>query len=202
VKINVGAFDSLLGRLLSIPQQDGGIAPELAQEISGVFALEVDRPEWCYLKNEKCCAGLINVPGAGGQRAIVRFRNPAAGGMLMVIDAIAASIPTTALVVDWALYIGSAAADFGTVVATKASRDTRLVAADKPAAVLSYDNAGAAPSGTQIELTSSANGAGQLFSPPLILGPGGTCDVVSDANLQQVFVNFHWMERELRAYER
>ncbi len=201
-KINIGAFDSALGRLMSIPMDSGGLVPELAQELSAVLVLENDRPEWCYLKGEKCSQAYVNAPQTGAQSGLVRFRNPATSSTLMVISQILCSTNPAAAGTSFgmALAIGRAAADLGNVVASKSPRDGRLFG-DAPAAVLSYDVAGAAISGVTCEFQGANIGTISCISPPIILDPGGSVDVQSQIVNLQFFVNFAWMERELRVYE-
>lgn len=201
-KIQIAAFNQLATRLMSMKQEPGGVVSELAAELSAVLVLENDRPEWCYLKGEKCCAGNCNIPAVAAHVGIARFRNPLNSGTLMMISSIQLSPGTAATATIGELLMGANAGgvDFGTGVGTKLARDTRLIT-DAPAAVLSWDNTGLATIGTLIELGSTNNGMYPFINVPLIVIPGMSVDVELGVVNVQAFVNFTWLEREWRPYE-
>jgi len=199
-KIGIGSFDQLLGRAFSVPQPEGGICPEFSPEISPVIVLENDRAEWCYLKNEKCCAANVNVPANAGQIGMVRFRNPTTSGALMVITNINVSPVSVAALMLVIITLGKAAGDLATGSGTKEARDSRLFG-NKPSALLTYDNTGAAASGTTVEFGSSSQGFYQASSPPFVVAPGGSVDIQLNVSNLQAFFNLQWSERELRRYE-
>lgn len=201
MKLGTGAFDALLGRLLNIPQQQGGIAGELSPEISPVLVLEMDRPEWCYLKNERCCCGLASCAATVGQPALVTFRNPAGSGVLIVIDAVqVASNPANVPFAMTVFLGGQRAADLTTVSAFTMPRDSRYQGA-RPAGRISFNLAGAGTQGTGVEIVTSSQGGMLLNTPPIILTPGFSVDILETNTNLEIEVNFRWSERELRQYE-
>lgn len=197
-QIGTGAYDSLIGRLLNIGQQQGGILSSVSPELAAAIVLENDRPEWCFLKNEKCCSGFCDVAAAAAQRGLVRLRNPAASGCLAVVE-VAAATWFDALI-HWAsLAVGTATVDFATAASGVVVRDSRQ--GGKPVCVLTSDNTGAAVSGTTCELESTSVGQILFISPPIVLAPGGSMDFAGAGNNIEVSVNVRWREREIRNYE-
>jgi hypothetical protein len=200
-QIGTGVFDSLVGRLLNMGQQQGGIIAAVSPELSATLVLENDRPEWCFLKNERCCAGMADVAANAGQVSRVRFRNPTNSGCLAVVEAIGLSFFVATLNYA-AIYIGSNAADLGTAENKNVQRDTRT-GSQKGACILSSDNTGVgANNGVQFELVSTSIGNITFTALPVVLAPGGTLDInCGIPNVETVFA-FRWREREQRNYEK
>lgn len=198
-QIGVGVYDSLLGRLLNMPQQQGGIVPALSPEVSATLVLESDRPEWCFLKGERCCAGMADVPATVGQVGRFRLRNPVGSGALVVVEAFTVYSPVIT-VTQVELLIGTATTDYGTVSANNVQRDSRT-GQQKGVVILSSDVTGAASVGTPFELGATSIGFLNFQNFPLVLGPGSSMDVTTSPNNQEMIFVARWRERELRQYE-
>lgn len=61
-------------------------APFSASEIFPTIALEVDRPEWKWLGNERLCTGAATDPAVAGQYSNVGLANPADSGAIIVLE--------------------------------------------------------------------------------------------------------------------
>jgi len=84
-KVEVGRYADLLRKLLSM-KGVVDVAPELSPEVSPVFIMEADRPEWQFLKNEKLMSAVFAVTGVVAQNSAVRLRNPAGSGVVATIE--------------------------------------------------------------------------------------------------------------------
>lgn len=199
-QIGTGALDSLVGRLLNIPQQQGGIIPAVSPELSAALVLELDRPEWCFLKGERCCAGIIDVVGAAAVRSRWRFRNPVNSGALIVIESLGICFPVTT-VSTFNMAIGVATTDRTNIVAS-VQRDSRS-GTQRGVAVLSGDNDGLVNlTGTLFEVDVTAT-VGNItpVNLPIILAPGSHIDGECGQLNQEILANIRWREREIRQYE-
>lgn len=192
--INTGAFDSLVGRLLNIEQQQGGICPVVSAEITPVLVLENDRPEWCYLKNERCMAAGTKQGAAGAAISAVRLRNPLASGMLVVIETATFSTSGNAEVL---FTIGSINTDRAALPGNQ-SRDTRSQVSG--VAVVSRDNAAVAGTGI-FDVFITANTPFVAQFNPTILKPGTFFEIATVTVNVDLCAVLGWRERELRNYE-
>jgi hypothetical protein len=194
--ISIGRFNAILGRMLSM----AGIqspAADLSPEISPVLVLEIDRPEWKYLGNERFESGNIGVTSGAAAPGYTRLLNPTGSGVLAIIEKILVHTVTAA----GAIYVVRMA--FGQVartnVGTAVNRDTRF-RMGSAACTISQD--GAAAVGTATESASIlASEPRELSSCPIILGPGGSVDVGTDAFAKNIEVSYHWRERAIEPFE-
>lgn len=198
MKVNVAAYDQLLGRLLSIGVPEGGIAEELSPEISPVFVLENDRPEWCYLKGERCCAGYSAAAGGAASTGSARFANPVNSGVIAILESIRAyGSAATQFAIYWNPGVF---ADLANLDNTRQVVDSR--SSQKPACRISNTTGGGA--GVAIEFMGSAAGYSFIDASccPLILHPGNAVDIANADNNLTLKISFRWREREQRIYER
>lgn len=82
--IQVGRYSQLLHKLLEI--SEGSPTPTIAPELFAMLTLEVDRPEWGWLKGEYPCAGYANEGAGAGARSIVALLNPTGSNALIVVE--------------------------------------------------------------------------------------------------------------------
>jgi len=61
------------------------ISAELSPEVSPVFILEAERPEWEFLKGEKLMASVFSVTGVAAVNSAYRLVNPATSGVIAII---------------------------------------------------------------------------------------------------------------------
>lgn len=93
--VQVGRYAQALHKLLEM--SEGAPTPTLAPELFAMLGLEVDRPEWEFLKGGKLCTGYGVEAGAAGVLSIVAMVNPSGSNTLAVIDRIEATSPDTYL---------------------------------------------------------------------------------------------------------
>jgi len=194
VKIGLSNYDDLVGRLLNISSQIGGLASEVSPEISPVFVLESDRVEWCYLKGERCMAGGVYVAAVAAQQSVVSFRNPAGSNVLCVIED--GNFISTAGLVQ--LFLGGARTANLTTTGSTLSRDSRQ--RTQQGACTVTGQAGVAEVGTVVERMDALL-SNPFRSFPLVLVPGTSVDVSVDTVNVVLYASFRWSERELRKYE-
>jgi len=83
-KIEVGRYSELLRRLLSMKGVTE-VSGELSPEISPVFILESERPEWEFLKGEKPMSSVFALAGVAAQNYAYRLVNPVGSGVMAVL---------------------------------------------------------------------------------------------------------------------
>ena len=196
MKIGTGRYSELLGRLLG---QSGvlEVAGELSPEISPVFVLESDRPEWLFLSNQRLMSAGGIVAAVALSPSFLRLRNPTGSNVIAVIERGTIASPTT--IADAVITFGTAAADRanGQTVAT---RDSRWGTLSSGALKASSDNAASA--GTQIDrLNLLALSPHRIQAFPIIMLPGSHLDVGTNDQNATVIVMVHYREREIGKFE-
>lgn len=193
--INTARYSSILGRFLGMGGTEGP-ASELGAEISPVFVLENDRPEWLYLGNERMMGGLGGIgPGAG--QSTVRYRNPVGSGVIAVFTEISYSSLAASIC---NLQIGGDLADLATPSAPYPTDARLLFTIAGGAVIVSVENAASVGNGIDGAYV-AANTQYRFVVTPLILTPGSHFDVSCSAPAT-IRVASRWRERELTTYER
>lgn len=198
MKLGVGRYSNMLARFLT-GTATLDVVPELSAEISPVFILESERPEWEFLKGGKSPNCSISVSSSAVANGTCRLRNPSGSNVLAVIEAGDVTIATAAQ--QLVIRIGTAAADLATP-ATQASRDTRFGTGLGAGALKASFDAVAA-SGTVLYETPMA-AATRVLLPifPIVMAPGSSLDLsITLAVIATITVNLRWRERELTRYE-
>lgn len=196
--INVGRFNGILGRMLSMGGQEDP-AGALSPEISAVLALETDRPEWQYLGNGRLMACNLTVVTSGALTGSMRLRNPTDSGSLAVIERISVNAITAPQ--RFQVRIGTAAAELLTPMVTQAPRDSRSSATVGALRASSDQVVGV---GTKIyEATIALNVIVELLVCPLVLAPGSHIEVnAADLVVGQSNANFVYRERAIEPFEK
>lgn len=134
-KIEVGRYSELLRKLLSM-KGVVDVSGELSPEISPVFILEAERPEWEFLKNEKVMSSTFAVNAVAAQNAVYRLRNPLGSGVVAVINTFMIQVESDSTVLaERSVEQGNLATILPTV-----SRDTRLPVLNASALISSQAN--------------------------------------------------------------
>ncbi len=199
-RIQTGRFSQLLRRFLD---QKGTevVASELSPEISPVFILENDRPDWLFLKGERLLSFSTQSVSVATLGPTFRLRNPPDSGMLGTVSLVtwssdtvgAASIRITISNNDLAGgFIASTARD---------GRNLQSLGINKAAMIVSF-NATIAPVGDLMFTTRVPIDIPFFFSEPVVLSPGRALDVGGITNQSEgVFGSMHWTERALPQIE-
>lgn len=195
--INVGRFNQILGRLLSMGGQEDP-AGALSPEISPVLVMEADRPEWKFLGNERLVAAQISAVSTAGLAATGRLRNPSTSGVLGIVEGIIFSTTATQRVQVRLGVLG----DTGllTPMVAQAARDSRLTTTVGALRTSSDQVAGV---GTVIyEGQLLANTSYIIGVTPIVLAPLSHVDVSgADLVAATISVNFAWRERAAEPFE-
>lgn len=85
--IQEGGLNAIIQRRLNI-KGDLPPSPTVGPEIIPILALEVDRPEWLFLSNERRMWFEVNQDPPAGQRVNTAIHNPAGSGVLVVVESI------------------------------------------------------------------------------------------------------------------
>lgn len=203
-KINVFRYSELLRRLLQQSGDPSGdpVAAELAPEVSAVLALESDRPEWEFLKNNRIRSTYVVVTGDATHPAQFQLRNPTGSNIIAVLRRMRFSSSTAAPVIVRSGFV-AVQTDLGSVDSS-ANLDTRygIVSAG---AIIASESAVLAPVAYQL-LDDVITPIGVTLPPiykdtPVILAPGTRYLFQTAANTQNLSCFFEWLERPLGRYE-
>ena len=199
-KIETGRYSDLLRRFLALKGVQE-VAGELSPEISAVFILEDDRPDWSFLKAERL-VGVGHFAASGATAGpTFRLRNPAGSGVLATIKIIEGSVgPGDTLEIR----LNAQNLDLGGGIRNTSVRDTRdgfLIGIVKSSCIFSF-NTTVAPVGTTIYSMAAPTDEPRSYKEPLILSPGHSVDFGSLA-VQAVTLNcwMSWIERALAPLE-
>lgn len=194
--IQTARYSNLLGALLNIGGMEG-VASELGAEVSPVFVLENDRPEWGFLKGERLLGAFVSQAANAGNPSFARIRNPLNSNVLGVIEAMSIGAATT---FNPVVYMGQGVADRANP-GTVTTRDSRITPLNGAGALkVSADNTAVAGSVLEAAFI-LANTMWEPICLPLILHPGFFIDFgVTDLNLS-MRTNLRFRERAGGAYE-
>jgi len=193
-QIQTGRYGDLLRRFLGMKGVTE-VAGELSPEISAVFILENDRPEWLFLKGEKLCSASFFIALNAGLPSAARLRNPAGSGVMAVIQRLEVSTQAGAtLIEERNTDQGNLAAVLPTV-----TRDTRLPVLNASACIQSVANVGS--SGEAFFSQRNLPDVPLVNASPFILLPGFQIQVSSTTNNIQLRGDWQWRERRLDVLE-
>lgn len=195
-KIETGRFSSLLRRFLHLKGQEV-VADELAPELSGVFVLESDRPDWLFLKGERMVSFGNSLVFAAANGSM-RFRNPLNSGVLATFDRF--EIHLSAMDENIEIRLRANNADL-TGVAAATLTDTRdNIAA---ASIIPSSQAAVPPAGSFIWFQELLQGNNPItVDRHIVLSPGNQINIgISAAVTGTMFVSACWSERPLPLIE-
>jgi hypothetical protein len=200
--IQIGRFNSLLSKLLGMSGEIDPV-PTLAPEMVSVLALEVDRPEWAFLKGERRlqCFGLPT--GTAVFRGIFVARNPAGSGTLAVLESINVT-PSSGAVQSFYLGLGLGALSVSTLglIVRDTRQNSAAVSGPATLAVATVAQVALPPLIEEFYHGSSLAAVGELVPLDIILSPGREFAMWGDIGATATFkVNLKWRERVLEAAE-
>jgi len=200
-KVERGQFSTLLRRYLGMTGTSD-VVDELAPEMSAVFVLEAERPEWEFLKGARLLGMGQTVPALAANFGAIRFRNPTNSGVVAIFSSLNAGpgfnpAPAAAVIT---ITHGAQVADQATVqgYGIRDGRQTPIggaVIQSQGYAAVGGNSIGAAiiPATSSFQLITPAN--------PVVLVPGWALNVgIGFANLDLV-VGAQWIEKRLDALE-
>lgn len=200
-RINVGRFSQLLRRFL---EQKGTevVASELSPEISPVFILENDRPDWLFLKGERLCVASFATTSGASLGPTVRVRNPLASAALATIVGFSINPNTNTSFASARLTISNNNLAGGNVpLFIRDGRELVSLGINKSAMVGSFSNT-IEPVGDLMWTTNCIPNEERGLNQPFILSPGRAFDVgLSSVSVNTVHINIYWTERALPAIE-
>lgn len=194
-QIQTGRYSDLLRRLLSMKGVTD-VASELSPEISPIFVLESERPEWEFLKNEKLMSNVFAPSPVAAQQTAVRIRNPSGSGAVAVFTRmwLSAAIPIG--------FIAERNTDQGnlTTVLPTVARDTRTQELNASALVASQTS-NAAASGSSFWSSNLIGDTPAINNIPFILTPGNQIQITSLTVNAGLRGTLDWRERRLDVLE-
>jgi len=167
------------------------------------FIIELDRPEWAYLKDESLWATQPLAQGpVAAQSSFVQVRNPAGSQRLVVVTHYYA-FRTTAGTVSIALTNTPRGATGGAVAILRDQRATLPVAINRPDPLIVEGGTAAVFTGdVQIfNFTVPALTWTQLPFPPIVCGPGLGVNITSGTLNEQLQVEMAGYSRSARPEE-
>lgn len=195
-KIETGQFSSFLRRYLGM-KGVSDVVDELAPEISAVLTLEVERPEWEFLKGARLMAFAIDT-GAIVGFAGIRIRNPTASGVIGIFDYARIGLLTAGSVL---MTIGATTTDQGTV-SGNTPRDGRNIPPSGGALICSFGTL--APGGTALDFSfCPANTSIEFLTrTSVVIPPGFALNLAANITDVRTIVAAHWLEKRLDDLER
>lgn len=196
-EIQTGRYSDLLHKLLGITE--GSPTPTLAPDLIATLALEVDRPEWAYLGNERLCWGTVTPTPAAGERSLVQIHNSQASGLLVVVEGIELAAGANLTFVLG--HLDTLASGGGATVGTTGFRDARYprnVAAS--ARVYSDEGAALALDRTMGNVRVLAD-TSKYVPLNLVLTPGAGFGAMTFTVATAFTGSFWWRERAMTANE-
>jgi hypothetical protein len=201
-ELQVGRFDTLVRRLLSIKGQQ--LFPNLSGELSTELTLESDRPEWAALKGEKLCGASGTWAALAANINQFQLVNPAnSGHLVVVIDAQFSNDGPLADMMAVALLGGGL---LGTTFTTAVVRDQRFNRTTTSPMVPVGQSRGAQAAGITggavVYWTAAIGIGGTLrYSHPVILAPGQSLLVTNFVVAQGSRIGWSWYERPAESSE-
>jgi hypothetical protein len=205
-EILAGRYNRLLTRLLSMKGQ--APTPQISGDLSAEIALETDRPEWGYLKQEVRFAGRQIIAGGAGIHSTIRARLTAKN-VICVLESIVVDPALAAAADEYTLWVGGSAyttdfVDAGAFACSRADSRWDIIPGSSwaggnlgvPLMISGRNSVGAtegrmigsktAPLNTSVELLDRPI---VLSSPDLLSWPIG-CEVINSVNGQGFAVTF------------
>jgi hypothetical protein len=197
-KVERGQYASLLRRYLGMTGVSD-VIDELAPEMSAVFVLESERPEWEFLKGARLLGYAQTVPALAGNNSAIRLRNPTNSGVVAIVThlSIGSNLATSSTVTH-----GAQPADQATINGY-GIRDGRQT---PNAGAIIASSGYAALGGSAID--ACLNGANTCFKlwngindTAVVLAPGFALNVGHNVANIDLVVGVHWLEKRLDALE-
>lgn len=198
--LQTSRYERLFRKLL---EMQGPVPLELIEQVMGIWALEVDRPEWFYLRGEILASANASVTSAAGTVAEFGIFNPAASGKLAVVNA----VQTGSTLGEFLGRHFITALPAGTTPMNASVRDTRLrpggpFVSTTVSAMQPFTATPAVADGGFIDsdyLVVASDEFIELISSPLqaiVLGPGtGVLWAGETVGVSTVHANMHWYEK-------
>jgi len=200
-KIETGRYGDLLRRFLNAKGTED-IAGDLAPEISPVFVLENNRPDWHYLKNERLAAFFTAQVSGASAGPTVRLRNPTGSGVIATFSTLDWSFSANDHIL---IAMNLLDANLAGGVLPSTNRDGRQLMAvgqSNSALIVSFV-LNAAPVGDVFFGNATAANEGAKYQEPIVLSPGRSIDIgTTDVGVVTLRVSAAWVERALPAVER
>jgi len=197
-KIEVGRYSNLLRRILSM-KGVSDVATELSPEIASAFILEIERPEWEFLKGEKLVSAVFATAAVAAQNSGVRLRNPADSGVVAVFPPGGIVLGLTGNTSGIILERNVVQAGLTTALPT-VSRDTRYPVLNASALLSSQQNV-VPPSGEAYWSTNLPLDEPAQVNMAFVLTPGFQLQLSTLANNCAMRGTFSWLERRLDVME-
>lgn len=199
-EVQSGRYNAILHKLLDM--KEGAPAPTLAPEILSAIVLEQDRPEWKFLGGERMVTGFASQAAVVGEYQGNGCRNPAASGILLVIEAI---IPVNNPTIQVNLVTSDAVATDVTTISSPFARDSRLGFTGNGGAgrllTASSTNATLNRSGPVGRFIGSTGTPVVPWVWPFVLSPGFELFVVNINQNTASSATWVWRERPLESSE-
>jgi len=208
-EIREGSLAEILRRRLLISGQDQ--APnELLAELIGVLALEVDRPEWGYLKGERLCWGTGEIASVANERQQVSLFNPNES-VLAVVHEIFMTENVTSTEVPIIRSFDAALGTASTLTGLRERRWDRFNPFGRPECRIGQLSSatvfGTAMTRLRLAMHLAETGPAIFrtaweYHWPIVL-PGQTgINVTAQADARKVECTFVWTERQILPFER
>lgn len=199
-KIEIGRYSELLRRAFGMKGQES-VSGELSPEVSPVWVLEDDSPEWDFLKQVRGCAGAgIEIPAAGNA-AVFRLRNPVGSGTIATVRTIEMSSGGAAEFRITRNLLGVELANVGVTVVpdfrwgqSGATTTTSLIFSSK-------SNSAVLPAGDLMQIATRNSNRPVIYTPQIVLVPGTAIDFGLSTLATQCTAFCTWKERRLPALE-
>jgi len=195
--IEVGRFSQLMRKYLEMKGQ-WEVAGELSPEISAVFVLETDRPDWIFLKGEKLVSCTSSRTSGATAGPTLRIRVPPTANIIITVEEVWLSVNTGLTEVSLSMNQG---ADLLGGIEVNTRRDSRLPLGETSAVSSSFITT-AGPAGDSIFVTVPALLDVVPIRVPIVLTPGNALDIGCSGPVAKDFrVTAVWCERPLSALE-
>lgn len=195
-EILAARFNSILNKLLSM--KEGAPAPSLSSDIVPTIQLEGDRPEYAFLGGVRLAAGFVGVAAGGaGNRSVAKLVNPAASGVLVVIEKIV--VHSTVASKTFVIRTGTTGGATATGSRVRDARWGFMV----PAALVQSVN-GAAVNGQILSFwpgQSNGTATAAFIDTAFVLPPGTDIAIEPGVDNEGVSAGFFWRERAIEPSE-
>jgi len=191
--IGEGGLNNVLSNRLTVYGQ--APAPSVEPALFAGLTLENDRPEWGHLKGERLYARQLSKGAVAAEYGMIQLYIPTTSRAIAVITHIESA---TANLLGIARLVGISGGLGGWAAYSTCNRDTRENGNGGAVIIESNGNA-AFPTnyGRYAQLVQ----AGQAFTAPIVLHPGGAIAVFSEVLNQTLNANVVYYERQAEAGE-
>lgn len=180
-------LNEVLARRLTTP--GGSSAPAVAPEIFPVMSLEVDRPEWGRLKGELYASRFCFLAAVAAQYGAFQIYLPTNARTIAVLTRVTLNNTN---VVNIGRLVGISGGLGGWAGVTTCTRDTGWNGNGTACLLESISNV-AQPA--NFSAMAQLVNAGQSYTDPIIIRPGGAIGIYQNAVNLTTSVNISWYER-------